>query len=115
MWCGPCNVAATDVTGTVQRFAEHDLRYITVLIENSIANEPSQQDLENWANSYGITEPVLGGSRDLLSSSPQAGWPLSSWPTFILITEDMEIYLFQAGYSQALLDYLIENTIDQTQ
>tara|TARA_Y100001973_G_C5139714_1_gene302285 strand:- start:325 stop:912 length:588 start_codon:yes stop_codon:yes gene_type:complete len=116
MWCGPCNVAGMDVQATVERFAEHDVRYITVLIDNSQGQPPSLTDAQNWATNLGIeTEPVLQGSRDLLSSDPTSGWPLESWPTFIMITSDMEIYYFQKGYNQQVLDMLIEDTISQSQ
>ena len=115
MWCAPCNAAASDAQATADRFAEYDVRYLTVLIEDATASDVDLQDCQDWAASYGIEEPVLAGSRDLLSSSASTGWPLSSWPTFVLITADMEINVFQAGYSQAILDYLIEDTIAKSQ
>ena len=114
MWCGPCQAAASDVQATAERF--EGVKYITVLIDNLQGETPTLTDAQTWASTFGITsEPVLQGSRDLLDSDPSKGWPLGSWPTFILITSDMELYLFQAGYNQQLLDMLIEDTISQSQ
>jgi len=116
MWCGPCVQAGSDVQATVERFSEHDIAYITVLIDNPQGQPPSLSDVQGWAANLGIeSEPVLQGSRDLLSGDASAGWPLTSWPTFILITSEMEIHLFQTGYSQQLLDMLIEDTISAVQ
>ena len=116
MWCGPCQIAGSDVQGTIERFAGHDIKYITVLIDNLQGEPPTLSDAQNWAANLGIeTEPILQGSRDLLNSNPELGWPLESWPTFILITSDMEIHYFQKGYNQQTLDMLIEDTIAQSQ
>ena len=114
MWCGPCVQAGSDVQGTIERFADHDVKYITVLIDNLQGSEPTLIDVQSWAANLGIeTEPVLQGSRDLLSSDASAGWPLASWPTFIFITDEMKIYHFQAGYNQQLIDMLLEDTLAQ--
>lgn len=116
MWCGPCQVAGGDVQSTIERFSDHDIRYITVLIDNPQGGPPGLSDVQSWATNLGIeTEPVLQGSRDMLNSDPLLGWPLESWPTFVLINSEMEVYYFQKGYNQQVLDSLIEDTILQTQ
>lgn len=116
MWCGPCQMAGSDVQSTIERFADEDVRYVTVLIENLQGNPPNQSDVQSWAMNLGIeTEPILQGSRDFLNPDANIGWPLESWPTFILITSEMEIYVFQKGYNQQVLDVLIEDAISQTQ
>ncbi len=114
MWCGPCVQAGADVQGTIERFADHDVKYITVLIDNPQGQPPTLSDVQSWAANLGIeTEPVLQGSRDFLNSDPSAGWPLSSWPTFIFITSEMEIYYFQSGYNQQVIDMILEDTLAQ--
>ena len=100
----------------MERFAEDDVRYITVLVENLQGLPPELSDVQSWASDLGITtEPVLQGSRDLVNPDPSLGYPLESWPTFILITKDMKVYTYQKGYNQQVLDMLIEDTISQTQ
>lgn len=116
MWCGPCQMAGGDVQSTIERFADEDIRYVTVLIENLQGDPPNQSDVQSWATNLGIeTEPILQGSRSFINNDATIGWPLESWPTFILITSEMEIYIFQKGYNQQVLDMLIEDTISQTQ
>ena len=114
MWCGPCQQAGYDVQETVGKFEEHDVRYVTVLIENLSGEDPTLADVQSWASNLGIsTEPILQGSRDLLSGSPSTGWPLQSWPSFAFITSDMRIHIWQAGYNQQMLEAMVEDTIAQ--
>lgn len=116
MWCGPCQQAGYDVQETVEKFKDDDVRYVTVLIENLAGTDPTLADVQSWASNLGITsEPILQGSRDLLSSNSATGWPLQSWPSFALITNDMAIHIWQAGYNQQMLELMIEDTIAQTQ
>ena len=115
MWCGPCQMAASDLQNTVDQYADDDLRYVTVLIDNLNGEPPTQSDLEGWANSYGISESVLGGNRDMIDYSAQVGWSLTSWPTFVGITSDMEVHLILQGYSTSLIEYLADETIAASQ
>tara|TARA_A100001011_G_scaffold285637_1_gene296186 strand:- start:53 stop:652 length:600 start_codon:yes stop_codon:yes gene_type:complete len=111
-WCGPCNAAAMEVQSVADRFPDEDFAYITVLIENREAQDPTEQDCAGWADTYGISEPVLQGDRSLIDSTAQAGWPLSSWPTFFFITEDMKIHTSLRGFSSQYIDVLIEETMN---
>jgi hypothetical protein len=71
--------------------------------------------LDGWASTFGISEPVLGGNRDIIDYSAQAGWNLTSWPTFVGITSDMEIHLILSGFSTSLIEYLADETIAASQ
>lgn len=116
MWCGPCQLAGLDAQATTDRFAAHDVRYVTVLIEDLSGNPMDLQGAQMWADQLGIiTEPVLQGHRGLLNPDATQGWPLTSWPTFIMITDEMVIYKYQSGYNQVILDALIEETIANSQ
>jgi thiol-disulfide isomerase/thioredoxin len=61
MWCGPCQYAALEVEDMKIDFPS--ITYITVLIDNEYGDPPTVEDLDKWATIFGITEPVLGGSR----------------------------------------------------
>ncbi len=106
MWCGPCHAAANDITNTVDEFPE--INYITVLIENNSGENPTAENLKFWADLYQINEPVLAGSRDLLQPADPHGWPLSSWPTFFYINEEMVLEHTHRGYSKYTVDQNIE-------
>ena len=113
MWCGPCKSAASHIQETADN---NDVHYITVLIENSYGMPPELEDAQTWVNMFSITsEPVLMGSRDMLSSDPELGWPLTSWPAFFFITPDMKIKFHQKGFNQQTIDALIEETGSATE
>ena len=111
-WCGPCNAAAMEVQSVADGFPDEDFAYITVLIENREAQVPTEQDCSAWSDTYGISEPVLQGDRTFLDPTAEFGWPLSSWPTFFFITEDMKVHTSLRGFSSQYIDALIEETMN---
>ena len=111
MWCGPCQTAALDVDETVVRFSESDLQYITILFENLQGDHPTSEDLQTWVDYFEIEAPVVGSDYSLLNADSTQGFPLRSWPTFILIDEDLIIRERVEGYSQEFLDQAIERLI----
>ena len=111
MWCGPCQAAAVDLNDTVARFSDNDLEYITILFENLQGDHPSSEDLQSWVDYFGITEPVLGSDYSLLNADSTQGFPLRSWPTFIMIDKNLIIRERVEGYSQQTLDEAIERLI----
>ena len=69
--------------------------------------------LSDWADAFEITTaPVLAGNRDMIDQDPALGWPVSAWPTFIFIKEDMTIHTELRGYSSQMILNLIEDTIN---
>ena len=109
MWCGPCQYAALEVEDMKIDFPS--ITYITVLIDNEYGEPPEVEDLDKWATIFGITEPVLGGSRDMLSANPGFGWDIVSWPTFYYINENMLIEYTHKGYSSTTVRQNIENLV----
>jgi len=106
MWCGPCQIAAVDIEDTVNEFPE--INYITILIENKSGQDPTTEDLDWWAQTHGISEPVLAGNRDLLQPTDPFGWPISAWPTFFYIDDEMVLQHSHRGYSKQTVDQNIE-------
>ena len=108
-WCGPCQRAAAEIQETQDKYESDGLLYLTVLIENLDREPPTQEDVEDWADYFGIvTSPVLGGSRDMLGL-PDEGWPLTGWPTFYFVDDKMVLQDSQRGWSSELLDNLIRD------
>jgi len=107
MWCGPCQSAAETSQALQDKYASYGLTYVTVLVEDATVGTVDLVDLETWATSYGVTAPVLAGSRDLLQSS---GGPyyLQSWPTFYYISDTGVIEYYHGGYSEATLENNVE-------
>ena len=109
MWCGPCRSAASEVQEVKDSYASEGLTYLTILIENTSGNDPSTSDCNDWADTYGISEPVLAGDRSLLDSTAVNGWPLEAWPTFYFLDKDLTILYINEGYSKESLSYYIKD------
>jgi len=100
MWCAPCNQAAPWADVFVQGYAEYDLIWATILLEDENGNVPDAADLLRWVENHSIEESiVLKGSRDLIDIAGTNGFPLTSWPTFVFIDKEMVIYHGVAGWS----------------
>jgi|TARA_R110000824_G_scaffold21466_6_gene79936 thiol-disulfide isomerase/thioredoxin len=108
MWCGPCNSAGAHAQEVQDLYADQDLIYVTVLIENREAMPPTEADIQQWVSDYGnTTSPVLAGTRGMLVSSGGT-WELTSWPTFFYIDREMVIRDVDKGYSATEVLYSIE-------
>jgi thiol-disulfide isomerase/thioredoxin len=112
MWCGPCALAALEVEEIQKKYGDKVI-YVTILIENLNQNSPSKSDLKKWAKSFGIeSAPVLSGSRSLLSSDPNLGWPLSAWPQFHIIDQNMMLIESFKGFYSGRMEEVIKNNLD---
>jgi thiol-disulfide isomerase/thioredoxin len=112
MWCGPCMMAATEVEELQNKYGDK-IVYVTVLIENANRNSPSKSDLKKWAKYFKIeSAPILGGNRDLLSSDPNKGWPLSAWPQFYIIDQNMIILDEFKGFYAGLIESIIQISLE---
>ncbi len=59
MWCAPCQDLAVHTEETAQDYADQDFVYLTVLQQNVESEVPDIDDLTTWADTFGITAPVL--------------------------------------------------------
>ena len=93
----------------VQNLYQDDgLLYVTVLIETANGSVPTQQDVAAWADEYGnVDSLVVGGSRAMLQSGGGT-WPLSGWPTFYYIDDEMVLRDIDRGYSEQEVIYSID-------
>tara|TARA_Y100000310_G_scaffold271600_1_gene286155 strand:- start:194 stop:805 length:612 start_codon:yes stop_codon:yes gene_type:complete len=112
MWCGPCQNAAATVQQTQDDYEVEGFSYITVLIDDPTAGTVDLTDVQSWANSYGITTAtVLQGDRDLISSSITEGYPIVSWPTFVFVDRDLNIYWGIYGFSEEYIRTVVEEML----
>jgi len=111
MWCGPCQFAAKETQALQDKYGEN-LAYLTVLIENlQQVSPPTQEDLQMWANNFGIKAPILAGSRSMLHPTGDDGWRLYAWPTFVFIDYDMTIIEYLTGFSKTTLESKVEKLV----
>jgi thiol-disulfide isomerase/thioredoxin len=113
MWCGPCNMIAPYGEQWVQRLGEENFIWITVLLEDTNRDTVELSDLQVWATTHGITLPVLAGSRDMidLTEPLEDGYPVTSWPTLVVIDRGMTLQHGINGWNEAVITSWVEGLL----
>ena len=112
MWCGYCRVAAADVQLMQDTYGPDGFVWVTLLVEDNAGGEVSLDDVQLWANTAGITTaPVLIADRSIIDTTGEDGYPVTSWPMFILVDQDMTIAWGLRGWSQQLILAAIEDIL----
>ena len=111
MWCGPCQQAAASVQKIEDSY--EDFHYVTILIVDQSDQTVELSEQQQWADLFGIdTSPVLQGSRDLLTSSGIShGYPVQSWPTFILLDSSHTVVYSLRGFNESAIRQAIEKAL----
>jgi len=115
-WCYYCQVAGAEAQALQDSYIDKEVVYVSLLIEDNQGNTPPADGvIQTWADTYGITAPVLGGSRDMLDSTIEGGWQVTGWPTFYFIDREMVIHTSMKGYSSVnlltVLDQMLVNEL----
>lgn len=87
MWCGPCKEIAGHVDETWKDYEQQGFMYLTVLPEDNVGEVPDQDDLNEWATTFGITAPVLSDDQGYSYIIE----PNGSYPTLLVIDRDMRV------------------------
>ena len=112
MWCGPCQNAAVTVQKTQDDYESEGFKYITVLVDDPTGETIELHDVQAWVDSYGInTATVLQGNRDLIDYNAVKGYPLISWPTFVFVDRDLNIYYGMHGFNEEFIRSKIEEML----
>jgi len=113
MWCGYCRVSAAEVQALHDQYGP-DFIWVTILIEDGSGGDITIDDVQLWAETYGISSaPVLVGDRSIIDPTAENGYPVTSWPMFILIDDEMIIDWGLRGWSQELIIEAIEGLLDE--
>ena len=112
-WCGFCAMAAQEVQEIQDKYASHNLVYITVMTEDHKGWKPDAAFCQEWATAFGIySAPVLAGDDSMLDPEGESGWPIVAYPTFYFIDPEMIIRGEVIGYSPSHIDEIIQNIIE---
>ena len=104
-WCGVCRHTADQADIFMANYSEHDLLWITIMVENDQGEAPNVVDMAEWmALTNTHNSVLLYGSRDLIDPAAENGFPISGWPTHVIIDSDMQIFHGFAGWSKEYLE-----------
>ncbi|MEZ4319774.1 MAG: TlpA disulfide reductase family protein [Myxococcota bacterium] len=107
MWCAPCQELANSTESTQQRFGADEFVYTTVLQENVESQPPTTDDLNVWADFFGITAPVLADGEKITGSAVQNG----QYPALLLIGPDLVVHERINPVDEATVDAAIEELL----
>ena len=107
VWCGVCKNLAPTVQMHQDTYTAlgHDFLWVTVLVDGpDWGVAPTHAQSVAWATDYGMTSsPVLAGDRTVVDTTAQNGYPITGWPTFVIIDETMTIRHGIIGWDETLV------------
>jgi len=109
-WCGYCRVSAEIVQETQNRFDPdgEEFLWVTLLVEDGNGYPPDLSTVQAWASYYEIeAAPVLQADHSIIDATGAAGYPVESWPMFIIVNQDMTIESGLRGWSEQLIIQMI--------
>ena len=86
MWCAPCQELAQGTQATQEEFGE-ELVYLTVIQEDVASEPPTLDDLNLWADNFGISSPVLGDGDKATAGAVQQG----QYPAVLVLGRDLRV------------------------
>ena len=106
MWCSVCKAIAPDIQKHQDTYTSqgYDFLWVTVLIDDAAGGTVELSEIQDWANVYGMTTaPVLAGSRSMVDLTGMTGYPISSWPTLVVISDEMVLTQGINGWNEATI------------
>jgi len=91
LWCVPCQNLGADAEDTWQSYKDQGFVYVTVIQQDSSGNPAQPADVQAWADSFGITAPVLGDPDAVTTPMLQLVGGAASFPGVLLIGRDLKV------------------------
>ena len=105
MWCPVCQRAAPYAEQFMTDWADYDLLWVTILIENEYGDDVDASELAQWSLEHGIVDSlVVKGGRNMLDLEGLNGFPATGWPTFVFIDENLLIFHGVGGWSEEYVE-----------
>jgi peroxiredoxin len=108
MWCAPCQELAGVAQTTSDDYADQGFVYVTILSQDFEGNPPDDEDLNAWADTFGIALPVLS---DADAAYTSAAVPDAQYPGLFVVDREMKIAVRVATPSDANVREGIESTL----
>lgn len=105
MWCPVCQRAAPYAEQFMTDWADYDLLWVTILIEDEYGDDVDASELAQWSLEHGIVDSlVVKGGRNMLDLEGLNGFPATGWPTFVFIDENLLIFHGVGGWSEEYVE-----------
>ena len=116
VWCGVCKNLAPTVQMHQDTYTAlgHNFLWVTVLVDGpDWGVAPTHAEVAAWATDYGMTtSPVLGGDRNVVDTTAENGYPITGWPTFVIVDETLTIRHGIIGWDENLVMTWLESVLN---
>lgn len=113
MWCGPCQSMGRAADGVVTDYGSDNVEWLTLIIENEYGDTPEQSDLQRWSDVLGISGHVLGASREIVNPANENAYPITGWPTYVIIDQEMILQHAVTGWNEQSLRGTLDSMLQE--
>lgn len=103
MWCVPCQKLSAHTEALYQERINDDFMYLTLLQEDVNTAPPTIENLNQWADSFGITAPVLADGDKSVAAVIDG-----TYPAVLVIDRDMTVHERVNPVDDALLREVLD-------
>lgn len=107
-WCGNCQAEAPEFESYYEEHADAGFMALTVYMENTDYSDPTLDEAQTWADTYGLTFPVLLDDGTIYNSFATAtGESTIGLPLMVLLDRGLVVQLSEGATTDdatALLD-----------
>jgi cytochrome oxidase Cu insertion factor (SCO1/SenC/PrrC family) len=111
IWCGVCNNIAQEGDEWLNDYGADNFIWLTILIDNATGDPPTLADIQSWATHYNISTPVLVGDRSMVDLTAETGYPVTGWPTLVVIDQDMVLQYGINGWNESTIRGWVESLL----
>lgn len=110
MWCGYCVNIAPKAAEWKQLYGEDKFIWLTLLVQDFDGNKPDVADLQQWSLMTNVDEPILAAG-DMIDLSGEKGYPVTGYPTIVLVNKEMVIYRAVSGWNEDIIKAWVEEIL----
>lgn len=109
MWCAPCQELAESTEDLWTTYRDQGVVITTVLPQDVSGNPPDDADLNEWADGFGITAPVIGDDMTWATGAV----PDNQFPVLLIVGRDLRIRERVTTISHQALEDAVERALEE--